>query len=173
MINKMKKIRGTTLVEMAFYFVIVGVVLFVAMNFAIQTINVSKQSENIHELQANIDFMSQKIVSVVKWADSIDETNSIFDNDIGKLSLNTPTNSPTLFYVENGDIYTKEGSNSAIKINSHSITCTKLRFQKITYNKAPDHIIIDATFEPTYTEITNLEQTLSFHTSVSLRTYEN
>ncbi|MFH1533751.1 MAG: hypothetical protein ABID64_02365 [Nitrospirota bacterium] len=175
MIKKIKRNKGTTLVEMAFYFMIVGVLLFVAMNFAIQTINVSTQSENFHELQANIDFMSQKIVSIVQTAESIDEVNSIFDNDEGKLSLNVsdPAASPTMFYMYGENIYMKEGSSAEVRINSESIKSTLLRFQKITFPKAPDQIMIDATFEPKNTDIINLEQTLSFHTSVSLRKYEN
>ncbi len=171
MIKQILNNRGTTLLELVFYFLIVGVVLFVSMNFAFQTIDLSRQSENLHELQANINFMSQKIVSVVRTADSIDDGNSLFENDEGKLSLIVPDSaaSPTKFYLSDGDLYTKEGLNSEIKINSESIKCTVLRFQKITYPKAPDQIVIDATFEPRNTDIINLEQTLSFHTSVSLR----
>jgi Tfp pilus assembly protein PilE len=171
MIKQNKKSSGTTLIEILFYFVIVGVLLFVAMNFAIQILNVSKQSENAQELQANINFMSQKIVSTVQTAESIDDTNSIFDNDQGKLSLNLSDalKTPTSFYISNGDVFIKEGSSAAIKINSASINCLTLRFQKVTYNKAPDQIIIDAVFEVKNVEIINLEQTLPFHTSVSLR----
>ncbi len=171
MIKKINKNRGTTLIEILFYFVIVGVLLFVAMNFAIQILNVSKQSENAHELQANINFVSQKIVSTVQTAESIDDTNSIFDNDQGKLSLNLSeaSKTPTLFYISSGDVFIKEGSDAAVKINSESINCLSLRFQRITYAKTPDQIIIDAVFEVKNVEITNLEQTLPFHTSVSLR----
>lgn len=171
MIKQNKKPSGTTLIEILFYFVIVGVLLFVAMNFAIQILNVSKQSENAQELQANINFMSQKIVSTVRMAESIDDTNSIFDNDQGKLSLNLSdaSKTPTSFYISNGDIFIKEGNNAAVKINSDSINCLTLRFQRITYDKAPDQIVIDATFEVKNVEIINLEQTLPFHTSVSLR----
>jgi hypothetical protein len=171
MIKQILDNKGTSLLEIAFYFIIVAVVLFASMSFAIQTIDITKQSENLHELQTNIDFMSQQIVSVVRTADSIDDGNSLFDNDEGKLSLNVSDSgkSPTKFYVSDGDIYTKEGLNSEIKINSESIKCTLLRFQKVTYPKAPDQIVIDATFEPANTLTTKFEQTLSFHTSVSLR----
>ena len=171
MIKQKKKTFGSTLIEILFYFVIVGVLLFVAMNFAIQILNVSKQSENAQELQANINFMSQKIVSTVQTAESIDNTNSIFDNDQGKLSLNLSeaSKTPTSFYISNGDIFIKEGGNATVKINSESVNCLTLRFQRVTYNKAPDQVIIDATFEVKNVEIINLEQTLPFHTSVSLR----
>ena len=169
--KKINKNRGTTLIEILFYFLMVGTLLTVAMTFTFQILDLSKQSENLHELQANIDFMSQKIISTTKSAEAIDDANSTFDSDTGKLSLNLfeSAKNPTSFYISDGDVYIKEGSDTAIKINSESIICTKLRFQKISYPKAPDQVVIDATFEPRYTDISNLEQTLSFHTSVSLR----
>lgn len=171
MIKSINKTIGTSLVEVVFYFAIVGVLLLAATNFGIQVANVAKQSENLHEIQANIDFMSQKIVSTMQIADSIDDGGSTFDSDIGQLSLNVPaaSKSPTIFYLSGENIYVKEGTSAAIRINSDSVKCTKLRFEKISYPKTPDQVIIDTTFEPKYTDIPNLEQTLQFHTSVSLR----
>lgn len=166
--------HGFTLIEIIFYFAIIGFILLAAMTFAIQVTNLSKQSENIDELQASIDFVSQQITIKSQEALSINDAGSTFDNDIGALSLNVPAteNSPTTFYLQNEEIYIQEGSASPVKITSDSIKCTQLRFQKISYPKAADQIIIDATFEPVGTDIANLQHTLSFHTSVSLRQHD-
>ncbi len=171
MIQKFKKQSATTLIEIIFYFVIVSVLLLAAMNFSIQILNVSKESDNFHEIQSNIDFVSQKIISTIEEADSINDADSIFNNNNGRLSLNMPSAeiSPTVFYISNGDVYIQEGLNPAIKINSTSIECILLKFQVVSYVKAPDQIVIDASFKPKYTDIKNLEQTLPLHTSVSLR----
>lgn len=171
MIKKNPKHTGTTLIEIMFYFVIVSVLLLAAMNFSIEVLNISKESDNLHEIQSNIDFVSQKIISTIEEADSINDTESIFNNDNGKLSLNMPEAgvSPTVFYISNGNIYIKEGLNPVIKINSDSIDCMLLRFQIVSYEKSPDQVVIDASFKPRFTDIKNLEQNLSFHTAVSLR----
>lgn len=163
--------RAFTLVEIIFYFVIIGIFLLAAMNFAIQTLNITKESESIHELQANIDFISQRIVSTVQTAESINDAGSIFDNDEGALSLNiTPAaKSPTTFYLSNESVYMTEGSSPTVKITSDLIRCALLRFQKISTSKVPDQIIIDAEFQWIYGDILSLEQNLSIHTSVNLR----
>lgn len=169
--TNIKKERGITLVEISFYFVIVACILLTAMTFAIQISTLTMQSQNLHELQANIDVISQKLTYSIQTAESINAGESVFDNDNGKLSLivNAAEKSPTSYYLQDGAIYMKEGSSTAIKLSTDLVTCTLLKFQKISYYKSPDQVIIDAEFKPKNTDVKNLEQTLPIHTSVTLR----
>lgn len=121
-----------------------------------------------------MDFIATKMTSTIQNSDSIDTGNSTFENDTGKLSLNVPnlSKSPTNFYMENDIIYMREGSNPIIKISSDSIKCTQLKFTRISSPKIPDQVIIDTKCEPINSDIKNLEQEISIHTSVSLRKWK-
>src|SRR3989339_1345201 len=126
--------HGFTLIEILLYMIVASVVLFAIMDFAIQISIVNKKTTNMQEIVTNMDFISTKITSSIQSATSINNGNCIFDNDIGKLSLNvfTPTKSPTTFYLQDSMVYLQEGANNAIKINSDSMKCTKLKFEKIS-----------------------------------------
>lgn len=170
MIKEFNK-KGTTLIEILLYFVITAVVIFVFASFALQILTASSVSGNLNEIQTNADISSEKIVTSIKTATSVDTVNSIFDNDNGTLSLNMnqPTKSPTKFFLTNGDLFMQQGIGAATQINSSSVTYTKLLFHKISYNKNPDQIIIDAVIAPKNTEIANLKHERSIHLTVSLK----
>lgn len=180
MLNKNKKIggnrtshkpAGSSLVEIILYFALLAIFLFAAMMFAIQILNANMISSNIQELQSNVDFMSQKITYSIQTADSVDNIASVFDASPGTLSLNVgiPALSPTQFYLDNGNIYFKEGASEAIRLNSDQIIANSLTFRKITYPKTPDQIIVDAEFSMADADISNLQKTYSFHIAISLR----
>jgi Tfp pilus assembly protein PilV len=166
-----KKQKGTTLLEILLYFTIVGAILFAAISFSIQTLTITKESENIHEIYSNIDLISKRITNTIKEAESIDDANSIFDNDQGAISLNVSValNCPTKIYWSENGVYLKQGALDATKISSDAIECTKLRFQKIEYEKTPDQVVIEAEFNSVNGSINNLEQSMKFRTAVSIR----
>lgn len=162
--------KGFTLVEILFYFSIVSVLLLAGMTFAIQILNVTSLSNNLHELQANRDFITQKITTTMQTAESIDVNNSTFDNDAGKLSLNMQTGAtPVQFYMQNGKVYIKEGSATAVQLNTDSVIFNTLHFQRVTAAKTPDQIVIDGTLAAATPDIANLQKEMSFHFSLSLR----
>ncbi|MBT4917262.1 type II secretion system protein [Candidatus Peregrinibacteria bacterium] len=163
--------KGFTLIEIIFYFAIIGIALTAMMSFALQVMNVGRQSENIHEIQSGVTLFTEKISYAIRTAESIDDSGSTFDNDNGELELVTATAStnPTRFYLSDEDLYIREGSSAAIKLNSATVKCTKLRFQKITYDKAPDQVVVDAEFEPKTVVDLSQAQVIKAHTSVALR----
>jgi type II secretory pathway pseudopilin PulG len=163
--------QGFTLLEILLYFAVISIILYAIMSFSLQILIVSKESSNLQEIQTNMDFIVNKITYTIQNSNSIDTGNSTFDNDTGKLSLNVPNlgKSPTSFYLETNAIYMKEGSSAAIKANSDSMKCTQLKFTKISSPKIPDQVMIDIKCEPINSEIKNLEQEVSIHTSISLR----
>lgn len=156
--------NGTTLLELMIYFTIVGIILFAAMTFAIQIIDINKLSNNYNELQSNLNFIAEKLTSAIQSADSVNEEESIFDSDDGVLYLDygDPDDSYVEFYLFEKNIFIEQESSGTSKLNSDMITFDTLRFKKISYNKAPDFIIIDAT-------LGSMEKKLNLHTAVSLR----
>lgn len=171
MIKNITKNRGFTLLEILLYMLIASGILFAIMSFALQIMEVSKKSSDMQEIETNIDYISNKLSSVIKTANSIDNENSTFNNDIGKLSLNVPdgAKSPTLFYLENEAVYLKEGATADVKITSDFVKCTQLKFVKVTTAKSPDQVVFDMQCEPINSDLAALKQELSIHTTISLR----
>ncbi len=163
--------KGFTLIEILLYFMIIGTVMFAVLSFSLQIISISDKSDNYHEIQTNIDFITNKITSTIRNANSVDVSGCTFNNDLGTLSLNMPNagDSPTKFYLTGQKAYIKKGINDATRLSSDSIKCTQLKFQRIEGAKSPDQIVIDAQCEPLYTDLESSNVEISIHTSVALR----
>jgi len=163
--------RGFTLIEILFYFAVLSVVLTAIMSFSLQILNLSQKSENFHELQNSSTLITDKISTAIKEADSVDVGNSIFNANPGKLSLNmsNPAESPTAIYKSGDNILYKIGANEAIQLNSNGTKCNNLTFQRLTYPKTSDQIVIDIECHPLNEELSSQNQTFNIHTSVSLR----
>jgi len=170
-IKKLVKEKGLTLIEILLYFFVLSIVLTSLLSFSIHILNISSKSDNMHELQVNIEFISEQIIETIQIADAINDSGSVFDNDIGTLSLNVSDayNNPINFYLKNGEIYQKKGANTAVKITSDLITCSQLRFSKVVVNKVPDQVVIDFQCAPLNNERSDIASDISFHNSISLR----
>ena len=77
--------------------------------------------------------------------------------------------SPTQYYLQDSDVYVKLGSAQPVKLNSDSIICSLLKFEKVALPKVPDQINVSAVFEAKNQDIANLVNVLPIHTSASLR----
>ena len=167
----MMKYKASTLVEIVFYFTLLGVLLLVSMTFAIQILSVNSLSNNIHEVKANVDFIEEKISYAIKTAESVDDLNSVFNDDNGVLSLNMPDAgvNPTQFYLSDGLLYIKEGLANPVAISTDLVEFEHLRFEKISADKVLDQITITANISPAGTDISNLDTNFTINTSVSLR----
>lgn len=170
----MKKIaekKGFTLMEIMLYMMIATGILFAIISFSMQIMKISQKSTNIQEIQTNMDYIVNKLSSVIKSANGINALNSTFGADDGSIGLNVSNlgKSPTVFYMEDSQIYLKEGSGDELKLNSDFTKCEKFKFEKITTPKFPDQIMIDLECEPINNDMDNSIQKLSIHTTVSLR----
>lgn len=168
-INRLKS--GMTLIETIFYFTLLSLLMGTIMTFAIQVINMTKKSDNLREAQANLEFITRSIVNTVQTASAVDDANSVFNDETGKLSLAVTDSghTPTQFYRQDNDVYAKFGSNPPVRLNSDSIICTLFEFEKIVQPKVPDQINVSAVFEAKNQDIANLVNVLPVHTSASLR----
>ncbi len=164
------KQRGFTLIEALIYSLLVGAFLFAAMMFAFQISDMSKLSENFTEVQTNGIFSTQKIIDAIHRADSVNESSSIFDDDNGKLVLHEGAIDVS-FYLQDGNIYMKEGDLSTVKLNSDNVNISQLRFHQIKSAKTPTQIVIDGEAQPPQGGVAGLFHSFPFHLSVSLRKF--
>ncbi|MBI2463620.1 prepilin-type N-terminal cleavage/methylation domain-containing protein [Candidatus Peregrinibacteria bacterium] len=166
-----KQTSGFTLVELMLYGIIVGIFLLAAMSFSIQILTIQSISENFHELQTNERFITDAMVANVRNAENINADESIFDNNNGILALTmeNSADSPTIFSINNGNLYLQKGTTDAVKINTEAIMLNYLLFHRITYPKAPDQIIIDGELKIKNAEMANTDHPLTFHLAISLR----
>ncbi len=166
---KNNKNKGFTLIEIVLYFAIVGVFSFLAVIFAIQVIKINYDSENFAELQSNANLIEYKLDTSIKTASSVNLTDSVFDNNEGKLvlNMNNPDISPSIFYFSEGDVFIKQGLSNAIKLNSEYSKLDFLRFSRISFPKTPDQINVKAQIGPRNSDFSN--KTLQIYLTVSLR----
>lgn len=158
--------RGFTLIEAMLYFVIVGTFLLAAMMFSLQILDNYKLSENLRETQTSAMIPVEKIVNTIHLADSVNEASSVFDSDNGVLVLNL--DSTVSFYLDDGDLYMKEGAGDGVKLNSSNVTVSALRFHQIKSANTPTQIVISGQVDAVSTAA-GLQHSFPFHVSVSLR----
>lgn len=161
--------KASTLIEILFYFTILGVILLASMSFAIQILNVNSLSKNIHELKVNVDAVEELMTYTIQTADTVDEVNSVFDDDGGQLSLNMPSGTATLFYLDSGQVYVQEGAATPVQVTTDAISFNVLRFERLQSDKAPDQIKIEAEANPSNNDLSNLDTTFTINVSISLR----
>lgn len=169
--KKNKKNQGTTLIEILLYLTISGAVLFAIMSFSLQIIGISKKTSDMQEIQAGMDFLSNRLTSTIQSATGVNSSTSIFESNTGKISLNVSDaeKSPTLLYLDSENVYIKEGMEGPTKINSDFVKCTQLKFIEIFTPKIPTQIIVDMNCEPINSDLAVLNQSTTLHTSISLR----
>lgn len=168
---KKSSAKGTTLIEISFYFVILGILLLAAMTFTLQMFNANQITSNFNELQSNMDFIARTLTDTIRDAEAVQVSESILDNDDGILSLsrNDVSLSPTIFSLDNGNVLMTEGENPSIQLNTTSVKFSTLRFHHIFFEKAPDQIVVDAMLSNAVTDIEQFNENFSIHLAVSLR----
>jgi hypothetical protein len=168
----MKSTRATTLIEIIFYFALVGIFLTAAMSFALQIAQSYGASQTQNELQTNIDFIAERLTISLQQATGVDSADSLFDVDAGRLSLTmTEAPSPVIFYVSNGDFFVQEGAATPVELNTNAVQVDQVRFHLSTYDKAPDYVTIDGVLSLVGAESSAYLQTRSFHLFMSLKNF--
>jgi type II secretory pathway pseudopilin PulG len=85
------KLKGVTLLETVLYIGLFSIILFIVVNFMLTAQESSRRTNESERLHRTKHFISQHIDYSFQNSDEIDETNSIFDNDLGKLTLTIDT----------------------------------------------------------------------------------
>ena len=151
---RIKKQAAFTLVETLLYSFIVSIIILAIMSLSIQLLQ-SKASQGIrNEIQNTIDEITILLEYNIREAASVDATNSIFNNDSGKLQLNmVDTNlNPTSFTLTGSDIIFVQNTTSKT-LNSSNVEIDRFNIQRITFPQAPDHLVIEMTVSSLSTSI--------------------
>lgn len=162
--------KAFTLIEISIYFTIVGILMLGIISFSTLIFQLSNKSLSMQELNTNLDFISYKISTSIKYATSVNTALSLFNRENGKLSLHMPTaiNSPTTFQLIDGAIYLTEGSSVSTKISSDNIVCSKMQFEQYSAPKTPDLISYEITCKLNYEDPQNKLPELTIQGNISL-----
>jgi hypothetical protein len=159
------------LVEILIYFVLLAVGVFVAMNFAITVGDLYGQSANHNELQSNADLLENRFTYAVQTATGVTVASSSFDVDEGVLTLTMEevSQSPTVFYLQNGVVYMQQGLDAAMALTGPSVQVDYFRLTQVTATKAPTQIQLDAQLSVFGVQRESMASTIPIHLTVTLR----
>jgi competence protein ComGC len=85
------RLKGFTLVETMMYIGLFSIIIIMVISFMISTQQSTAKTEKEEAIFRSSQFISQHLKHTIKEADSLDEANTVFDNDDGKISLIMPT----------------------------------------------------------------------------------
>jgi len=172
----MKKIgfkhkAALTLVELILYFTILAVGLFVAMDFAIKIGSYYVLTSSMNEVQNSADYFGERLLYALTIATGVNEENCIFDSDNGKLSLsaNDAGVNPTVFFLQDGNIYVTQAGSSKLALNSSGVEVASLRFHRLVYPKSPDQIEVTAEFVSRNQDLSGMVYSMPINLTMSLR----
>lgn len=165
--------KATTLVEIVFYFTLVGIFLAAAMSFAFQILQVYGVSETENELKMNAAFITERLTVTIHSAEAVDPDDSVFDADTGRLALVMveASESPTVFHLSGGDLWMTQGTGTPIALNAEAVQIDRFKIHRATYSKSPDHLTLEGELSLVGAESSAYTQTLPFHFSLSLKNF--
>ncbi len=139
--------KAFTLIETIVYISIVGVIIVAASTLAINVFQSYEKNSNYQNIQNNSRFILNRITDEIESAEAINLADSIFDQDNGKLSLqtNSAQTNPTIFQIESGILTIKQGTAESIPLTNTDITISQLNFQNLSAPKTSGTIKITIT----------------------------
>lgn len=157
--KKNKNARGFSLIEAVVYIGLIAIIVSTAIYFLTNIFSVYGKIYAQKEVAANIQSALDTIIQEIKFGKSIYTSTSVFASDSGQISIETSQNPPTGetkayvdFYLDNGRIYMKKESQSALPLTSNQVKINKLRLTNLSPGgNAPDgaQIFIEGQFNTT------------------------
>ena len=129
----MRKLHALSIVEVLVYFALFGIIFLAIINFMISVLNNNEIAEQRVDLQKNSIFVMNHLNSNFDLTNSIDETNSIFDNNNGKIVLNLASGQ-VQYYLVNGVMHYIQGGNDNV-LTDIDFTVTKFNITKVLNSK--------------------------------------
>jgi len=185
-INKIKHynkkntyLKGFTLIEMTVYIgliIIITTIITYLTSQLIQTYTYANITESVLDnARRSVDIIVQEI----RHSSSVYEPTSVFGVHPGQLSLETSQNLPTDetltfvdFYIDDDRLYRKREGQNAELLTSERVKVSQLIFTHLNPTSTSTAIRISLTmvYDSTSPQ-TTAESTVSFFTTVSLRSY--
>lgn len=134
----MRTSRGFTLIELVLYVAIVAIVLGGLVQLAWAITGSATKSATQEEVASQARYVSERIKAEIRNANGINTGTSTFDTNLAitptaQLSLSVAApNDPTLITVASGKAMLKQGTATAVSLNSDRSTVTDLTFSNYT-----------------------------------------
>lgn len=143
----MKTERGFTFIELILYVAIVTIILSAIVPFAWSAIQTGVKSSVQQEVNANARYISERIKYEIR--------NSIGINSVAATSISlvtsTPATNPTIIDLLAGNIRIKQGTASAVNLNSANTVINSLTFTNYTSSgNQTEHIGFTMTIAASY-----------------------
>ncbi len=98
------KLKGFTLIETVLYIGLFSIILLMVISFMLMTQESTANTESIEALYNSSQFITQHINYTFENASSVDETNSNFEIDSGKLTILVDTLNK-VYEIQNQQLY--------------------------------------------------------------------
>lgn len=146
LLKKKNNNRGFTLIEVIFYVSILAIVLVIAVNFLTLLMKSRAKTEIQRRVWENADYAVRRVVFEIKNAKSVYACltcPSLFDNNVGYLSLETPLFAPsgeTTTYVDlylnpaDSRLYIKREGFEAEPITSAEVEVSKFYLKDLAFD---------------------------------------
>ena len=153
---KIKNHQGISFLELIIYIGIMAIILTSIGAFIVSNRKLEKNNQAINE----VEFQGTQLVRLITQAvrNSAAVNSPTAGNSAASLSINTDTagNNPTVFDLSSGKLRIKEGSASAINLNSNQIQISNLSFKNLANTGTKS--IIYLKFDVGYVNPGNLQE---------------
>lgn len=167
--NKLKKNLGFSLFETLIYVSSAILILFIIIN------TITLMSKSYSDIKMSKD-ISNSVISImgriskeIRWSESVNYANSIFNSDSGLLVLNSLNDSGVSvdkrFYVENDILKLKEGFEDAKALNTGNIKVKRFFINSVN-NGVSELVKFEIEIEESYGNKTKSE---TFYNSIVMR----
>lgn len=168
--EKSKKMRGFTLVELMLYVVITAAIIFSFIIFLQAILESRIKNQTVAEVEQTGMQIIQLINQTARNATAMTTPAQGASGAILTLTVPTGANSPTVFDLASGAVRIKEGAGPNVNLSSSRVTVSGLTFQNLTRAGTPGSVQYQ--FTVTYNNPANRNEynfSRTFHASASLR----
>ena len=144
------------MIEFLLYIVIVGLILFAAGAISLNVLLGKAKLTAIEEVNYNTRFITDKIMKVIRNAESINSPSAGMSASTLSLQVADMSKNPTVFDVVGGVIRIKEGSGPVVAISSGDVIVSDLQFLNISYVNTPGTVKTQIAIE--YTNPDNMRE---------------
>lgn len=134
------KYKGTSFVELIIYIAIMAIMLATITSFILA----NKKMGDRHKAMTEVELQGTEIMRVI--TQSIRNAQSVNSPAVGasgsslSLAISTLAKNPTVFDLSGGKARIKEGSGSAVNLNSSQVSISNLNFKNMSAANAPGSI---------------------------------
>jgi type II secretory pathway pseudopilin PulG len=168
--NKSKQYNGFSLIEVLFYVSMLSVFILVLSTFWGTLQDVQLKGRAMNTVSTEAAFMLNKITQSIRNASSI--TAPLPGSSANSLTLasTTPTENPTIFDLNNGNVRISSGASPYTNLNSPWVTVTNLTFTNLTGANAKGVIRIQMTVSYKNTDATaNQNYVQAFYATAAIK----